>query len=112
MLSSRILSLRTVWVILLDNPDSALGQDPSQLGQMRLTQAQQIRLPADAHAYSCSPDTGALIIDLVRCASRADRTAIRTTPACHALTIASDEPSRFSCGPGLVPCRRIACSPA
>lgn len=68
VLWSWCLGLTAARLILLDNPHSAFGQDPSQLNQMRLAQAQHVRIPADAHSHRCSPDTAAPITDFVLCA--------------------------------------------
>ena len=65
MLWSWFLGLRAARLILLDNPHSAFGQNPSQLGQMRLAQTQHVRLAANAHPHYCSPDTAAPIKDCV-----------------------------------------------
>jgi hypothetical protein len=68
VLWSWLLGLRAARLVLLDNPHSAFGQDPLQLNQMRLAQAQHPRIPADAHSHRCSPDTAAPIMDFVLCA--------------------------------------------
>ena len=88
MLSTRTLNLRAVRLVLPDNPHSTFGQNPLQPEQMRLAQVQRVRLPADARSHRCAADAGAVIIDLVCCASRACGTAIWIrVPACHAPTI-------------------------
>jgi hypothetical protein len=91
VLSNWTLSLRAARLILLDNPHSTFGQNPLQSGQMKLAQVQHVRLPADARSHRCAADTGAPIIDLVCCASRACGTAIRIrVPACHGPTLDAD----------------------
>lgn len=51
-----------------DNPHSAFRQDPLQLSQVKLAQAQGLpRLPAKAHPHHCPGDT-APNVDLVFCA--------------------------------------------
>jgi hypothetical protein len=100
---NRVPDLRATQLILLEHPHSTLGQDSLQLGQMRVAEVQHVRLPADAHSYRGSADTAA-VVDLVRCARRASRTAIRTTaPARHVLTIGTDALSRSTRRSDLAP---------
>jgi hypothetical protein len=59
--------LRAIPVIPPDNPHPTFGQDPLQLDQMKLAQAQNLSgLPAGAHSHHCPADTAANI-DLVCC---------------------------------------------
>jgi hypothetical protein len=65
---SWVLGIRAAGLVLLHNPHSTFRQDPLQLSQMSLAQAQHIRFPADAYSHRSPADTAAPIIDLVLCA--------------------------------------------